>query len=204
MRDFVILLSFAYLVDNVFAWIAAAGFSAWYLSVVSSGDATLWGGFIARSLAACLAAFLFRAIQGRSVNTISTLLDVSLGDPFSLVQIFVAVMASVVGTLGYDDVIELTGSPSPADLFYVGRVRSITIGSVVLILAYAALMMLKKGMIVRTSDTNDFRPDWYITLCVVSGGAIVVDLIIVQAFTHTWPFLVLLGAMWISAALAHI
>jgi hypothetical protein len=204
LRDFVLLFSTAYLVDNALAWLIVALFSAWYLHGLTGVAGLEWGGFVSQATAAFLGAYVARILQGRDVGVLGRWLWDSVDDAFGVAQAGIAVLCGFVATLGYTDVIELTGSPSSAQVLCVGRVRSIAGISLVLVCASLALTLLRKVALVRRADVNFFEPRWYMTLNALLVAVILAELAFVQAWAHTWPLYALMAAMLAANALGNI
>lgn len=136
MRDFLIVLPFAYLTDVVALWAAAILFNAWY----RSHDTPITD-YLFQTLGACAVAFVVRALQQRSASFFRQ----SLARGRLLVNLIVATFAGFLATFAYNEVIELTGSPSPSKLFYVGRPLSMIAICFVLVATYCITKIIAQS-----------------------------------------------------------
>ena len=127
-RAFLSLLPFCYLVDQFEVWVAASLFNAWYNAPSSIPI------FVGETLAAVLVALLFRSIQSRPVA--SLLFRGGSNDSSLVLRVSVAIASGFFVTLGYEDVIDQTGSALMSEKFYVGRFRSVFLIAAVTALLY--------------------------------------------------------------------
>ena len=128
LRVFLSILPFCYLVDHFEVWAAASVFNAWY-----NDSESVWL-IIVETVVAVLVAMLFRSIQSRPVS--SLLFKGATSDATLLMRIVVSILSGFFVTLGYNDVIDQTGSALMTEKFYVGRFRTIFLIAAVTALLY--------------------------------------------------------------------
>ena len=177
MRDFLVVLPFAYLLDQFEIWAVVALFNAWYSEFSGIGT------YLAEVLSAVAVAFVMRIFQSRGISslvfgrTATTESIISRG--------IVAIASGFVVTLGYHDYINQTGSSLGTEKFYVGRVRSMWLLVLVVALVYcveeiaSSVHMICNGNVACApipKRAGAFESRWYLYLEAVSFFVILVDL----------------------------
>jgi hypothetical protein len=157
--------------------------------------------FLCKVTGAILLALIVRAVQGRPVATLVRWMSGTPSDTFSILQLFVAIVAGFLSVIGYTDSIDITGSPSSGEQLYVGRVRSLLLVAIAMGVAHMALAVVRKGSLIAQIN---FSPGAYGVLAAFACTAIFIDLAVVQSFALTWPLLVALGVWGTFTAIGHI
>lgn len=189
MRDFVAILPAVYLVDPVLFWVLGILFFRWY------DDSSGWVAFMVETIAAVLLGLACRVVQTRRPTLLGTVQGPDHGAEYAR-NIVLAVLLIIPGVVGYNDEIDLTGSSSNDKIFYVGRITSLLVQSILLVMVYCfdekwkdfltLLVPRYRGencdrMAVVAPRCPPMKPEWLLVLAFILGGAIVLDLLIVQA-----------------------
>jgi len=214
MRDFLIVLPFAYLVDTVLLWAAAVLFNAWY----RHHDTPITD-YLFQTLGACLLAFVIRALQQRNAS----LFFQSITRGRLLGNCIVATFAGFLCTFAYNEVVELTGSP--VDLFYVGRPISMVAICIVLVAAYSITRIVSQstetveivvpGPMARAvrdshslrhgTEGDDHKNDRiYLELAAIQSAVCVIDMVAHQSGLLSLFMFGILGAVLVVFILSNI
>ena len=200
MRDLLIVLPFAYLVDVVLVWAAVIVFNTWFRDT----DKPL-ASYILEVVGACLLAGLIRLLQGvRRANWIWQ----SVAESRLVAHLIVSTLAGFIATYPYHEVVELTGSPSSSDNFYVGRIIALVSICVVLVSTYCVTTIVSQSRAALQDDEdiraftaragsqrNAFQNRWYLHLAVVSALIVLIDLVAHQHRDLTFEMLALLAGV---------
>ena len=211
MYLFLLYIPAVLLVDSIVFWLVYAAFVVWWsASVVPANSLTQLGINLGVSLGVALVlALVMRAFQLRPLFPL-------LPNGWKTINsVLIALALALIGLYGYGHMIELTGNPSPDDLFPIGRVRSLM--SVVLIIAilYAATqkwqvilgMTVRRESISISISTTEHENRVYhnamslMPLGLIMGIAILVDIVLVQTLNRNLALLAVFGGGWALFAL---
>jgi hypothetical protein len=215
MRDFLIVLPFAFLVDVWPIWAAVIVFNYWYRS---SHDRPIVD-YLLQTLGAVLVALVWRFFESRK-----PVLWQGIAKGRILSNLLVAVGAGFLATFAHGEVIELTGSPSPDQLFYVGRFISMVALCFVLVMAYCVSQIiyqsadtvrnLAPGPAGDASRSRHALPmgslhhslddGLYLSLAAVQSLVCIIDLMAHQAAHFTWVMIGLLAGVFALFASCNI
>lgn len=134
MKTFLSLFPSFYLVDNVPYWVVLSLFIRWYDGY--SSEASLRTYLIELGCALLLAT-LARFVQNRKVFFFGKWLTKPLEEVETVNMILITLSLYFLGLWGYEDVIELSGSPQPEERFPVGKIRSLLVMNMILVFVYA-------------------------------------------------------------------
>lgn len=205
MRDFLIVFPFAYLVDVWPIWAAALIFNLWYRQ---GHDHPLLH-YLFQTLGAILLALFLRSYKSRR-----PVFWQSIAKGRLLANLVIATAAGFLATFAHSEVIELTGSPSPDQIFYVGRLLSMVAVCFVLVVAYCVAQIIYQsedtlknlapgplGDASRQRHASNgpthHRSDdaLYLELAVIQTASCMIDLINRQAARFTWIMFGLLAGV---------
>jgi len=203
MKDLLIVLPFAYLVDVILFWVAVIVFNLWFRK---SDDRPLLE-YLLQTAGACVVGLVARGFSGRPLH----LFWQSVSESRLVVHLIVATLAGFVATHPYHQILEMTGSPSSSDNFYIGRIISMVAVCGVLFIAYCVSVIISQSrtdtrdernvLEVRNSgrrrrdDAPAFKNGWYIHLAVIASVVILVDLIVQQNARLTLEMFGLFGGV---------
>ena len=204
MRDFLIVFPFVYLIDVWPIWAAAVLFNLWFHS---DHDHPLRD-YLFQTLGAVALGALIRLFKGRRI-----VLWQSIARGRLLTNSLIAVAAGFLATFAHGEVIELSGSPSPDQLFYLGRLITTIAVCIVLVLAYCVSQIIYQS----ADTTRNLAPgplgdesrrrheDYhgshhhaddalYLELAVLQALVSILDLFAHQAAHFTWIMLGMFAA----------
>lgn len=205
MRTFLALFPSIYLVDNIPFWVLYGLFFRWY------DDNSSWDSFLTESIVALVLAAFMRLLQKRPAILFGPWIVKRLNDTETLRNIAISIVLLFPGLLGYRDVIELTGSPSPSQQMALGRIRSMIVISMILVGIYAFEQQWsgllgpeshlhlkdKSGKVIPAGlsylRNNKLQSHWLLYLNGVLAIAILIDIFLVQPIRLTYPLLGMLG-----------
>jgi hypothetical protein len=203
MRDFIIVFPFAFLIDVWPVWVAVALFNYWY----RLGHSHQIVDYLAQTIGAIAGALLWRFFESRK-----PVLWQSIAKGRLLSNLLVAVASGFLASFAHGEVIELTGSPSPDDLFYVGRFITMVALCFVLVMAYCIAQIIYQSEDTtknlapgpagdesrrrHASGTHHHLDDsLYLTLAAIQAVVCMIDLIAHQAAHFTWIMIGLLAGV---------
>lgn len=208
MRDLLIVLPFAYLVDVVLVWAAVIVFNTWFRDT----DKPLVS-YILEVVGACVLAALARLLQGaRPANWLWQ----SVAESRLIAHLIVSTLAGFLATYPYHEVVEQTGSPSSSDNFYIGRIISLVSICVVLVFTYCVTTIVSQSRATLQDDEDvrafttangtrqAFQNRWYLHLAVLSALIVLVDLVVHQHRDLTLEMLALLAAVLVLFVLFNL
>lgn len=195
MKDFLAIFPAVYLVDNVVFWVLFGLFFRWY-----DTSSALWSFLVQIGIALALG-LLARLVQKRRVVLFGfwRWRSIVSEDSETLRHVLLTFLLLFPCLVGYDDVLELTGSPYMRDRFFIGRVRSVMLIDLLLVFVFALIdkwssilgqaPFPKRDRPATTMDPlsmlclkpNHMKPRWLLYLGAIETLAIFIDL----AWTQT-------------------
>jgi hypothetical protein len=204
MKDLLIVLPFAYLVDVILFWVAVIIFNVWFRS---SHDKPILE-YLLQTIGACAIGLVTRGVSGRPLHFFWQ----NVSESRLVVHLIVATLAGFVATYPYHEILEMTGSPSSADNFYIGRIITMVAVCGVLFVTYCVSVIISQSRAGLQDEKNIsevknrgrrgkkgkafvFENAWYIHLAVIASLVILIDLIVQQNARLTLEMFGLFGGV---------
>lgn len=203
MRDLLIVLPFTYLVDVILFWVAVIIFNFWFRD---SHDTPLRD-YLLQTLGACAIGFVSRGVQSRPIH----LLWQSVSESRLVVHLIVATLAGFIATYPYQEIIEITGSPSASDNFYIGRMIAMLAICGVMFITYCVSVIISQsragiqdsrnisevtnGGRRKKNNVPPFKNAWYIHLAIIASLVVLIDIIVHQNARLTLEMFGLVGGV---------